>query len=54
MELKDRELAIRWWKRRTLAEQVLLLEQAGLHRRLESLTGREIEWIWRKQPHNCA
>lgn len=53
MELKDRELAIRWWKRRTLPEQVILLEESGLHRRTEKLTDREIEYIWINQPHNC-
>lgn len=51
MELKDRELAIRWWCRRTPKEQRELGdEHLKVHRdNLESITGSEAEWIWKAQ-----
>lgn len=53
MELSDRELALRWWKRKTTEEKIEFAEKATFpSRNAETLTGREIEWIWRNQPHN--
>ena len=52
MELTDRELAIRWWGRRTTEEKQELVKQAQIPREnIDSFTGREIEWIWRNQPY---
>ena len=49
MELKDRELAIRWWNRRDKDKQIeILISQNVRNRTLESLTGSEIEYIWKK------
>ena len=53
MYLKDRELAIRWWSRRTKDEKKENLERCKIKRdNLNSLTGSEIEHIWKTQPHN--
>lgn len=54
-ELTDRELAMRWWNRKSDIEktQVLkLVDNDLLQRNPNSLTGSEIEWVWRNQPHN--
>lgn len=50
MELSDRELALRWWKRKSLKEKDEFCSE--ISRKPETLTGREIEWIWRNQAHN--
>lgn len=53
MELTDRELAIRWWNRKTATEKIELAKQSKFPwDNIESLTGNEIEWIWRNQPYN--
>ena len=50
MELTDRELAIRWWDRRTSEEKLELTKELKIPRtNLDSLTGSEIEYVWRKQ-----
>lgn len=50
MELTDRELAIRWWTRKSNTEKWELLYSLNIYReRISSLTGFEIENIWRKQ-----
>lgn len=50
MELTDRELSIRWWGRRTHKEKMELTKELKIIRtNLDSLTGSEIEWVWRKQ-----
>jgi hypothetical protein len=54
MELTDRELAIRWWNRKSTQEKTELAKKATFpERNFTTLTGREIEWIWRNQPHNA-
>jgi hypothetical protein len=55
MELTDRELALRWWNRKNIQERTELAKQAkfpveGID--YNTLTGNEIEWIWRNQPYN--
>jgi hypothetical protein len=55
MELTDRELALRWWNRKSIQERARLVKQAkfsieGSH--LTTLSSSEIEWIWRNQPYN--
>lgn len=55
MELTDRELALRWWNRKSTQERTELAKQAKFtveNRDYNTLTGNEIEWIWRNQPHN--
>lgn len=53
MELTDRELAIRWWIRKSTIEKLELAKQAKFPRdNFETLTENEMEWIWRNQPHN--
>jgi hypothetical protein len=53
MELTDRELALRWWNRKSTQEKTELAKKATFPERdFSTLTGREIEWIWRNQPHN--
>lgn len=55
MEHTDRGLALRWWERKTIEERKELAKLAKLqfeHRDFRTLTGSEIEWIWRNQPHN--
>lgn len=53
MELKDRELAIRWWNRKSTQEKTELAKKAIFPKRdFSTLTGREIEWIWCNQPYN--
>ena len=54
MELKYRELAIRWWNRKSTQEKTELAKKAKFPKRdFSALTGLEIEWIWKNQPHNC-
>lgn len=55
MELTDRELALRWWRRKTIQEKKELMDQVKFPisiRHHLTLTGNEIEWIWRNQPYN--
>lgn len=55
MELTDRELAMRWWNRKSDEEKTEALKSVGdalLQRDPNTLTGREIEWVWRNQPYN--
>jgi len=55
MELTDRELALRWWNRKPIQEKTELAKQAKFsieNRDYNTLTGSEIEWIWRNQPYN--
>jgi len=54
-ELTDRELALRWWNRKSIQERTELAKQAKFtveNRDYNTLTGNEIEWIWRNQPYN--
>lgn len=54
MELTDRELALRWWRRKSTKEKIELAKQAKFPRdNFNSLTGNEIEWIWLNQPYNA-
>ena len=55
MELTDRELALRWWHRKSIQERIELAKQANFpieYIDYDTLTGNEIEWIWRNQPYN--
>jgi len=53
MELTDRELALRWWNRKSTQEKTELAKKATFPERdLRTLTGNEIEWIWRNQLYN--
>jgi hypothetical protein len=55
MELTDRELALRWWKRKTIEEKNELAKQAKFsleNRNVQKLTDNDIDWIWRNQPYN--
>jgi len=55
MDLKDRELAIRWWNRKTNQERIEISKQTKFsveNRDYNTLTGNEIEWVFRNQPHN--
>ena len=50
MELRDRELAFRWWSRRTTEEKEEIMKQLKIPcEDITSITGSEIEWIWRTQ-----
>ncbi len=55
MEHTDRELALRWWSRKPTQEKIELTKQVKIsikNRDFKTLTGNEIEWIWRNQPYN--
>ena len=53
MELTDRELSIRWWNRLSPKEKEEHLKRCRIERKsVTHVTGREIEYIWRSQPHN--
>jgi hypothetical protein len=55
MELSDRELAFRWWNRKTNDEKTELAKQAKIivdDRDFDTLTGNEIEYIWKNQSFN--
>jgi hypothetical protein len=55
MELTDRELALRWWNRKTIQERTEFAKQAKFQVEgsdFKTLTGSEIDWIWRDQPYN--
>jgi hypothetical protein len=53
MELTDRELAVRWWNRKSTIEKVEELKKAGLKEEdIKKVNESEMEWIWRNQPHN--
>ena len=49
MELNDRDLALRWWGRRTTQEKIILTNNKFSKIQLSQLTGLEIEIVWRKQ-----
>ena len=50
MELTDRELAVRWWNRKSTIEKVEELKKAGLKREdVKKVSESEMEWIWRNQ-----
>ena len=49
MELTDRELALRWWSRRTIEEKRTLTDYDYSDEALSSLSDLIIEWFWRKQ-----
>lgn len=58
MELTDRELALRWWNKKSTTEKIELAKKVTLkatfpERDFTTLTGREIEWIWRNQLYNA-
>lgn len=53
MELTDRELSLRWWNRKSINEKIELAKKATFPEiYFSGLTDREIEWIWKNQPHN--
>ena len=49
MELTDKELAVRWFDRKTISEKEQLIKKTGLSIKIENLTDSDKEWIWRKQ-----
>jgi hypothetical protein len=49
MELTDRELAVRWFDRKSTTEKEQEIKKAGLPIKIENLTDSDKEWIWRKQ-----
>ena len=50
MELTDRELAVRWWNRKSTTEKVEELKKSGLKREdVNKLSESEMEWVWRNQ-----
>jgi hypothetical protein len=49
MELTDREMAVRWFDRKSTTEKEQEIEKAGLLIKIENLTDSDKEWIWRKQ-----
>ena len=49
MELTDRELAVRWFDRKSTNEKIEEIKKAGLTLKVEQVTDRDKEWIWRKQ-----
>lgn len=49
MELTDRELAVRWFNRKSTSEKEQEIKKAGLAIKIENLTDSDKEWIWRKQ-----
>ena len=55
MELTDRELALRWWNRKSIQERTELAKQAKFpveNREHNTLTYCEIEWFWRRRAFN--
>lgn len=55
MKVTDRELALRWWNKKSIQEKNELAKQAKFqieNRNFKTLTGNEIEWIWRNQQYN--
>ena len=55
MELKDRELALRWWNRKSDKEKIEFAIKAKFkidNKDLKTFTCNEIELIWRNQPYN--
>lgn len=55
MELTDREISLRWWNRKSDNEKTELAKLAKIkiqNRDFKTLTGSEIEYIWRNQPYN--
>lgn len=49
-DLTDRELAIRWWNRKSKEDKLDLIDKVGLKLRTnEALTLLGIEHIWRSQ-----
>jgi hypothetical protein len=49
MELTDRELAIRWFDRKSITEKKEKIKISGLSVTIENLTIDDKEYIWRKQ-----
>lgn len=52
MELTDIELALRWWNRKSIQEKIEIAEQVKFQiegRDHNTLTGMEIEWIWKNK-----
>ena len=49
MELTDKELAVRWFDRKTISEKEQLIKKTGLSIKIQNLTDSDKEWIWRKQ-----
>jgi len=47
--MESRKLAIEWWRALRWNEKGLLIEGFFKHRRQKSLTGREIEEIWKQE-----
>ena len=55
MDLTDRELALRWWNRKSIQEKIEVAKQTKIsieNRDFNTLTGNEIEWVWRNQLYN--
>lgn len=53
MKYSDRELALRWWDGKSSEQKTKLAKTATFpERNYKTLTGREIEWIWRNQRQN--
>jgi len=49
MELTDKELAVRWFDRKSTTGKEQEIKKAGLSIKIENLTDSDKEWIWRKQ-----
>ena len=49
MELTDRELAVRWFDRKSTTEKIKEIKKAGLTLKIEQIYNSDKEWIWRKQ-----
>ena len=47
--METRKLDIEWWRALRWNEKGLLIEGNFKHRRQKSLTGREIEEIWKQE-----
>lgn len=53
MELKDNEIALRWWERRTESEKKQILKKQGINIKfLNSINENSIISIWINQDHN--
>jgi hypothetical protein len=49
IQLTDRELAVRWWGRRSEEEKKVLLETYLPSYEISSVTYETMYWIWLKQ-----
>lgn len=45
----EREIAIKWWRNLHNYKMISIRNKFMPKRNINSLTGREIEWIWRKE-----